>query len=80
MLLHLGGIKRFYYQSVQSLYNRIFGLLGVMLVLLVLFAVSNTMTLSVAERTREIGTLRALGIYQSEIFTQLLLWRRSLLH
>ncbi|USD28513.1 ABC transporter permease [Pseudoalteromonas sp. SCSIO 43201] len=59
--------KAFYYQSVQSLYNRIFGLLGVMLVLLVLFAVSNTMTLSVAERTREIGTLRALGVYQSEI-------------
>jgi len=50
-----------YYQAVRALYDRIFGLLGVVIVVLVLFAVSNTIGMAVVERTREIGTLRALG-------------------
>jgi len=59
--------QAFYYASVKALYNRIFGLLGVIILLLVLFSVSNTLATSVAERTREIGTFRALGSYPGEI-------------
>lgn len=57
----------FYYHSVRSLYNRIFGLLGIILVLLVFFSISNTMSMTVTERTREIGTMSAMGASRSEI-------------
>jgi len=50
-----------YYQSVRAIYDRIFGLLGIIIVVLVLFAISNTIGMAVVERTREIGTLRAQG-------------------
>ena len=62
--------QAFYYESVRALYNRIFGLLGIIIALLVLFSVSNTLATSVAERTREIGTFRAIGAYPNEIVTQ----------
>ena len=57
----------FYYDAVRGLYNRIFGLLGTVIVVMVLFAVSNTLAMAVVERTREIGTLRALGTLPSQI-------------
>lgn len=59
--------QAFYYVAVRNLYNRIFGLLGVIMVVIVLFAVSNTMAMAVVERTREIGTLRALGTLPAQI-------------
>ena len=57
----------FYYLGVRGLYDRIFGLLGAVLVVMVLFAVSNTLAMAVVERTREIGTLRAIGSLPGEI-------------
>jgi len=57
----------FFYQSVKALYNRIFGMLGVIMLVIVLFAMTNTLGMAVAERTREIGTLRALGTYPGEL-------------
>jgi putative ABC transport system permease protein len=59
--------QAFYYVAVRGLYNRIFGLLGVVIITMVLFAVYNTLAMSVVERTREIGTLRALGTLPSQI-------------
>lgn len=56
-----------YYVAVRGLYNRIFSLLGIVIVVMVLFAVSNTLAMAVMERTREIGTLRALGTMPSQI-------------
>lgn len=56
-----------YYAAVRSLYNRIFGLLGVVIVVMVTFAVSNTLAMAVVERTREIGTLRAMGTLPAQI-------------
>jgi putative ABC transport system permease protein len=56
-----------FYQAVRDLYNRIFGVLGAIMVVIVLFAMSNTMSMAVAERTREIGTLRAIGTHPGEI-------------
>jgi len=62
--------QAFYYESVKAIYDRIFGLLGFIIALLVLFSVSNTLATSVAERTREIGTFRALGSHPREIVAQ----------
>jgi putative ABC transport system permease protein len=56
-----------FYKAVRDLYNRIFGMLGVIMVVIVLFAMSNTMSMAVAERTREIGTLRAIGTHPAEL-------------
>ena len=56
-----------FYQAVRSLYNRIFGILGVIMICIVLFAMSNTLGMAVVERTREIGTLRAIGTLPAEI-------------
>lgn len=65
--------RAFYYQSVKDLYNRIFGLLGGIMVLLVFFSISNTMAMTVTERTREIGTVAAMGAYQWEIIRNFIL-------
>jgi putative ABC transport system permease protein len=59
--------QAFYYRAVRALYNRIFGMLGAIIVVLVLFAVSNTLGMAVVERTREIGTFRALGAFPGQI-------------
>lgn len=64
--------QAFYYHSVRELYNRIFGLLGIIIATLVFFSVSNTLAMAVVERTREIGTLRALGALPGEIVAQFL--------
>lgn len=50
-----------FYRSVKDLYNRIFGALGLIIGVIVVFVVTNAMAMAVIERTREIGTLRALG-------------------
>ena len=59
--------RAFFYRSVKDLYNRIFGVMGVIILCLVLFAVVNTMTMAVMERTREIGALSAMGTFRSEL-------------
>ncbi len=55
------------YHKVKNLYNLIFGLMGIIILVLVFFSVSNTVAMSVVERTREIGTLSALGTRASQI-------------
>ena len=59
--------KAFYYIGVKGIYDRIFGLLGVVILIMVFFSISNTISMSVLERTREIGTLRAMGTFPWEI-------------
>ena len=59
--------QAFFYKSVQGLYNRIFGFLGVIVLVIVLFSVTNTLAMAVMERTREIGTMRAMGTTKNEI-------------
>ncbi|CAK4075515.1 ABC transporter permease [Vibrio sp. 16] len=59
--------RAFFYSKVKDLYDRIFGIMGAVMALVVFVALFNTMTMSVTERTREIGTLSALGTYPSEI-------------
>ena len=59
--------RAFFYTRVKDLYDRIFGIMGAVMALVVFVALFNTMTMSVTERTREIGTLSALGTYPKEI-------------
>lgn len=59
--------RAFFYLKVKDLYDRIFGIMGAVMALVVFVALFNTMTMSVTERTREIGTLSALGSYPREI-------------
>lgn len=59
--------RAFFYKKVKDLYDRIFGIMGTVMGLVVFVALFNTMTMTVTERTREIGTLSALGSYPSEI-------------
>jgi len=56
-----------FYRQVRVLYIGIFGFMGLVLVVVVLLAAANTMMMAAAERTREIGTLRALGTRPSAI-------------
>lgn len=62
-----------YYHNVAGLYERIFGVLGLILMMMVVFAIFNTASMSVLERTREIGTLAAMGTKRREILWLLLL-------
>jgi putative ABC transport system permease protein len=56
-----------FYRAVQGLYNRIFGTLGLIIGAIVMFAVVNAMSMAIVERTREIGTLRALGTLPGQL-------------
>lgn len=51
-----------FYRQVKGLYDIIFGLLLVVVLALVVMSIANAMSMSVIERTREIGTLRAIGV------------------
>jgi putative ABC transport system permease protein len=50
-----------FYQQVRMLYLAIFGFMGAVLLVVVFLSTANATLMSVSERTREIGTLRALG-------------------
>ncbi|GGX54312.1 ABC transporter permease [Saccharospirillum salsuginis] len=59
--------RAFFYKSVRNLYNRIFGVMGVVILAMVGFAIFNTASMSVMERIREIGALAAMGTRRREI-------------
>jgi putative ABC transport system permease protein len=65
-LLHWRTLATFYGQ-VRLLYIGIFGFVGAVLVVIVILSAAIVMTMAVTERTREIGTLRALGTRPSGI-------------
>ena len=62
-----------FYGQVVRLFSGIFLFIALVMGMIVLFAVVNTMTMNVMERTNEIGTTRALGVRRSGIRRQFLL-------
>ncbi len=56
-----------FYGQVRDLYLGIFRFLGAVVLLLVVLAVSNTLVMTVFERMRELGTLRAIGTTPGQI-------------
>lgn len=66
-----GELTPFYGQVVR-LFSAIFLFIALVMSVIVLFAVINTMTMSVMERTQEIGTVRAMGVRRGDIRSQFL--------
>ena len=56
-----------FYSQVRNLYLGIFWFLGSIVFVLVVLATSNTLVMTVMERVREIGTLRAIGTAPGQI-------------
>jgi putative ABC transport system permease protein len=63
--------QAFFYKAVNDLYNRIFGAMGLIIGVIVVFVVTNAMSMAIIERTREIGTLRALGTLPNQLLRTL---------
>lgn len=56
-----------FYHQVVNLFNGIFFFIKAIVSTIVVFMISNTMMMNVLERTREIGTLRAIGLTEREV-------------
>jgi len=55
------------YGKVKDMFNMIFGFIFVIVFVIVVMSVINTVGMAIMERTREIGTLRTLGVKRSGI-------------
>lgn len=62
-----------FYVQVIRLFGTIFLFIALIMAIIVLFAVVNTMTMNVVERTNEIGTIRAMGVRRNGIRAQFVL-------
>ena len=58
-----------FYDQVRNLYLGIFWFMGTVILVLVVLSASNTLLMSVLERTRELGTLRAIGTGRAQVAT-----------
>ncbi len=67
-----GELTPFYGQVVR-MFSSIFLFIALVMGVIVLFAVVNTMTMNVMERTNEIGTIRAMGVRRSGIRSQFII-------
>ena len=59
-----------FYKQLAAYFDALFGFLTLAISILVFFIILQVLTLAFLERTREIGTLRALGTTQGEVFRQ----------
>lgn len=56
-----------FYRQVKAMFDMVFGFLLSIVVTIVVMSITNAMSMSVVERTREIGTLRAIGLRRGGI-------------
>lgn len=61
------------YQQTRGFFDMMFGFLLVSITLLVFFIVFQVLSMSFFERTREIGTIRAIGTKKEQVFTMFVL-------
>lgn len=57
-----------FYEKTVELYDRQFGILQMIILVMVVLSVANSVNMTLFERTREFGTMRALGDHASGIF------------
>lgn len=62
-----------FYQQLAGFFDILFGFLTLAVFILVFFIILQVLTLAFLERTREIGTIRALGTTQKEVLSQLVI-------
>jgi putative ABC transport system permease protein len=62
-----------YYGQTEDFFRSMFSFIAALIGIVVLFTVSNTMSMNVMERVAEIGTTRALGVRRGRIRSQFLL-------
>jgi putative ABC transport system permease protein len=62
-----------FYVQVRAMFGAIFVFIALVMGVIVLFAVVNTMTMNVMERTNEIGTIRAMGVRRGGVRMQFIL-------
>ncbi len=53
-----------FYNQVHGIFDMVFGFIFFIVLTVVVMSVANSMGMTVVERTREIGTLRAIGLKQ----------------
>jgi len=58
-----------YYQQVSGFFDALFAFLTFAVILLVFFIVYQVLSMSFLERTREVGTIRAIGTKREQVFT-----------
>ncbi|MGD0887409.1 MAG: FtsX-like permease family protein [Thermodesulfovibrionales bacterium] len=68
----LTELQPFYKQAI-GMFSAIFSFISAVMAVIVLFTIVNTMSMSVMERTHEIGTLRAMGVKKGGITAQFVL-------
>jgi putative ABC transport system permease protein len=61
------------YHQVRDLFSKIFNVMALIVSFIVVLGIANTMTMSIFERTREIGTVMALGTRRSGVISMFLL-------
>lgn len=61
------------YEKVKSQYDRIFGVMGLIIVVVVFLAITNTIALAIFQRRAEIATLAALGATPWRVYRQFIL-------
>ena len=62
-----------FYEQLTGFFDLLFGFLTLAVFILVFFIILQVLTLAFLERTREIGTIRALGTTRAEVLSQLVI-------